>query len=373
MLTLSNSYFAIPAGGKLVLTIETAPDPTADSGVYYNEATVTPTQSYDDDAVTSGEAVSAADSGGQPYVRSSDQVVVTGGYSTTSQKWIQSIDNPDKIANSEMDNDDGVRYIVLNNEEENFRYTLEVANNLGSTMDKLLIVDVLPQSGDYAPFTVQGSTTARYSEFQVDLLDNLNLQVVLGTKKSDLDENEFYAADETIENQNTLTSGTDYTVYYSTCTSFGTGMKGNELLDLSAEDSSGNPIWTTDPTGARAIRIELSCSVPTNYVVQVSFNAKVSDADNLSNKNVAKPGEIAWNSFAYRYSTTDSSGGADPVTLWAAPRKVGIKIPESDGNYELPLTGGAGTLVHTTAGLLLSGGAACLMYKKKKRKGGCAS
>ncbi|MCD7818090.1 MAG: hypothetical protein LUH07_03445, partial [Lachnospiraceae bacterium] len=113
-LNLKAYYFAIPVGGKLELTIETEPSKPAETGVYYNEATVTPTQAYRDAAVTSGQAVSAEDSEtDHQYVSSSDYVVVTGGYSTSSQKWIQSNEDGMKIANSEMDNSDGARYIVL--------------------------------------------------------------------------------------------------------------------------------------------------------------------------------------------------------------------------------------------------------------------
>lgn len=562
-LVLTDLIFVIPAGGKLVLTIDTEPSTTPANGIYYNEATVTPVQSYNDDAVTSGQAVSAADSSsGEPYVHSSDYVFVNGGYSTSSQKWIQSNKTTSKTANSEQDNSNDVRYIVLDNEEETFRYTLEVTNKLNDiAMEKLVIVDVLPESGDYAPFTVKNSSTARYSEFQVDLLlndsggdDTVEWEVVIGTKQTVSGKLGDYAASETITgttqltrvypDNGVITADSGYVIYYSTCSDFtGEGMTTSKYAGLDATYEDGSYVWTTDPTSARSIRIEILDDIPAGSAVQISFNAKVSD----DSEDIAEPGEIAWNSFAYRYSTMSISqnartgSGTTTETLWAAPRKVGVMIPdvpklqktlsnidedktaianaqvfrflvhegnqlttqvgdepvlidytaytedeliaaldladkeyfvitltvpanstsseaidldpekaetpnynfvykagenytivelpngsdqagnnlfainymyvdedyvnededsrvdtnvltfiytsgsdyilitannvysEEEGGYELPLTGGAGTLVHTTAGLLLSGGAACLMYKKKKRKGGCAS
>ncbi len=346
-LNLQDWCFAIPVGGKLELTIDTLPSEPAETGIYYNEATVTPTQAYRDAAVTSGQAVSTEDSEtDHQYVSSSDYVVVTGGYSTSSQKWIQSNEDGTKIANSEMDNSNDVRYIVLDAETETFRYTLEASNSRSSPMENLVVVDVLPEVGDYAPFTKQNTATARYSEFQVDLLENeaaIDWEVVIGTKVTGI--TEVKAASKTITDTKTLkrveldedyktTETSGYVIYYSTtsCSSAdsgfaNSGMTSNAYADLNATYSDGSRVWTTNPAGARAIRIEILDDIPSNSAVQISFNAKVSST--TGDDNEAEPGEIAWNSFAYRYSTTITSNtGSTTDTLWAAPRKVGVMIPD---------------------------------------------
>ncbi|MCD8084602.1 MAG: hypothetical protein LUE86_14115 [Clostridiales bacterium] len=368
--------WAIPAGGKLVLTLTTKSfsDP-ADTGTYYNLATVTPTQSYEDDAVTVGEAVSTEDaSDGRPYVRSSDRVYVSNGYSTGSQKWLQSNVNPDRIARSEVDNVNGVRYILLDSSDEDFRYTLEVSNQLENPMENLVIIDTLPQSGDYKAFSMQTDATARGSEFQVDLLpkEELDWQAVVGKK---LDESEVTGkydpdlqASETIDvpEDGVLTLGKDYEVLYSIYNDFGeNGMTANDAVDSEAVDGDGNKIWTEDPAGARAVRIDFTkyinedgeYGIKPNQAVQVSFNAMIASdsnaesADSTESADLAEPGEIAWNSFSYMYTTQSVESTASTVstegtettentvstkvastrsgktTLWAAPRQVGIMTP----------------------------------------------
>lgn len=319
--------FAIPAGGRGVLTVTTkVPAGTGVStGTYYNLAKIIPTQVYEDDAVSIGDAVSAtADT--SAYVKSSDQIHVTNGYSTSAQKWIQSNDNKDRVARSET----GIHYIELDSESETFTYTLEVTNNLSSSMRNLIIVDSLPQSGDYSPFTTQNEKTERGSQFQVDFYDGA-VKVMKGVKTEEEIKDDTPAEatiDTTAKEDGNITD--KVTVLYSEYSEFGKGMSdGNKWASDSTADDGGD-FWTTDYEGARSIRIEFNEPIEKGKSVQVSFTGKICTTNEA---DIAEPGEIGWNSFAYKYTTDKSESdtsdnGSNEATLWAAPRKVGIKFPD---------------------------------------------
>ncbi|MCD8083816.1 MAG: LPXTG cell wall anchor domain-containing protein [Clostridiales bacterium] len=338
----SGDDLKIPAGGKGIMSVDTKTldTITASRGTYYNLATLTPVQSYDEKLVTIGETVSASEStSGAAYIKSSDQVHVSNGYSTNAQQWIQSMDDSSKYARSETES--GVNYINLTGTDESFTYTLEVTNNLTNPMTNLVIVDTLPETDDYAPFTVS-DRTQRYSEFQVDLLTEgtgIGWKVIKGTKSDDTDsEGKDLPASATIASTTEVPLGTGgtneyYTVHYSTSTDLGLGLTDNDSWEL-----TGSVDWTDDPTGARAVRIEIcNADIEPKQAVQVSFNAIISS----DSTDIAEPGEFGWNSFAYQYTTAkvaSATHGEDDgeakgstaatTTLWAAPRKVGVCIPD---------------------------------------------
>ncbi|MCD8083803.1 MAG: prealbumin-like fold domain-containing protein [Clostridiales bacterium] len=333
-LCFSDSVFMIPAGGRGVLTIQTAPEQTASVGTYYNLAKIIPDQSYNDAEVTIGEAVAKTDET-PAYVRSSDQISINNGYTTKAQKWIQSMDDASKVACSETTDPDSKSYLILEDENETFTYTLEVTNRLDDLqMHDLILIDTLPQNGDYAPFTVEQENTSRGSDFRVDLLEeNLGWSVVVGDKIQKDDDSGMVAARDTVVNCEEITN---YTVHYSTSVDLGLGNttegKTAARWGLESVFDDGTEFWTENPAGARAIRIEIFDNIEAGKAIQVSFHARVAtETENEAEK--AEPGEIGWNSFAYRYTTVSSESAGGDVdsdtaeVLWAAPRKVGVMIP----------------------------------------------
>ena len=282
---------AIPEGGESVLSVATRNRDTYRTSTYTNTCYVTPSQTWDENQVTTGvqEAYN-----GKPSVRSSADIAVDSAYLTASLKEVTEKSDPSNRA----DSDDEVNSIVLSSGRSPFTYTLKIQNTgeEKDVMDKLVIIDSLPEIGDHSALK---DTDPRYSEFAVWLAENPNFTVTVGG--------------ETLE-------PSAYDLQFTTKTSF------------SDDDWAGiGTGWDAASAEARAFRIILTGTVneegtysgtvvPANTLVTVSFDAMIR-AEDLTDGN-ALPGEIAWNSFGYNYRLFGSN-----VELASIPGKVGVKLP----------------------------------------------
>ena len=188
-------------------------------------------------------------------------------------------------------------------------------------MSKIVIIDDLPQPGDHSAFV---DDDKRYSDFTVSFDEsNPNFVVTLAPKKGGT--------------ERTLTLGTDYTLEISTKTEFErdkdwvgkgegwidiTSLSNEELRDLLKTARSFRVI-IVDPEGFVKKDIK-------NYLmaqqsqVHISFNAKTVDPD-------VQPGQVAWNSFGYKYQVPLTFKGTEEastyIALEAQPLNVGVRYP----------------------------------------------
>lgn len=276
-ITFPEDTLPIPTGaqGKLVLST-TANSIQANS--YTNIAILRPEQSFV--SVLEGQRVENG-----LAIQSRSEFSITAPGMTTANI---SVTQNDATASS----DGAVSRIVLDDPAGYFTYTMQVQNTLNdsNTPKKMVLLINLPETGDTYPFRTGAN---RGSEFKVSFADVLGLQVTQTAGN----------------NVQTLTENTDYTVEYSSKTTFDT---------TSMQDS-----WTGEPSGEkRALRITLNKELAPNAVISVSFNAKVNSPENL-----ALPGETAYANFAYGY-TLDDSSAQNPTWYYATPRAVGVSMPK---------------------------------------------
>ncbi len=273
---------AIPENGYGLLKLQTKSSSNHFTNtIYVNEAVFAPQQQeYDERRITQGNNITTAE-GKNAGVRNSAFVTVATGYSTSSVKTITEKGNTDNYARSDSDKN----YIMLNSRDKLFTYTLSVENNNNFPMDRLVIIDNLPEIGDNNTLV---PTDARYSEFKVRLAENPDFKVSVG---------------------DTVLDPNQYTIEYSNKTKFTPDSE-----DWSPDYKSG---WESNPSAdTRSIRLVINDKhVSGNQTAYVSFDAVIDGAV------PAKPGQTAWNSFAYSYTVNNSA------PLFAAPLKVGLRIP----------------------------------------------
>lgn len=261
------------------------------SGAYMNEVVYKP-------VATLGESVTQ----GNPYEEPEGTLVgaensaplnVSNGYSTSSDKRVVELDDQ----GGETDNDaagmSGTNTIRLASSESKFNYTLSVTNSGDSAVERLVLIDTLPEPGDTSPFD---PTAERGSAFKVSL-DSENVKVVVrdGEKATELTNGQF-------------------TVEYST---------EKEFTD---EDwaSSAKAGWNASYSEARAIRITLNDTaadggsplIPAGARVDVTFAARV-DGE-------ADPSSVAWNSFGYSYKPVDIEASMSALSM-----PVGVRVPSA--------------------------------------------
>lgn len=313
-LEFTDSNMAIPAGCEAVMGYQTVNLPNEMTNrTYANNVYVTPMVQTWSGSVNVGNYVDGVPVEGleeMPSVRNSAPFTVANGYATTSDKAITELDNEENTASSTSSKN----YIVLEDTSKLFTYTLTVDNVSDRGMDKLILIDNLPQVGDHDTFNPEGE---RESEFAVFLTDDPNFTVTVVPDSS----NATWTG-------HTLTPA-QYLIQYSTKTEFDTN-------DWSGSDEG----WTTyqdgaDLSGARSIRLVIlddeGTLIPANANIKLTFAAKADEN--------AKAGEYAWNSFGYHYSMVNSE-----TELEAAPLEVGVAITgkpiiykstvDEDGNPE---------------------------------------
>lgn len=296
----SKNEFAINPGCKAVLTIYTkmkAGTTGADyMGSFLNRAQLWPKQDFKEADVIHGEF---SQNGSDKWLEDSDTVSVMGGYATSSYKTIAEVGNGGNWGVSDgAPVGEGVdRYIIVSGRDKQVRYTLNVTNLTQTPLINFTLIDSLPAVGDRGTWD---DANQRYSEFSVSLAEAPQFQVNILRNSG-----------------KTETLGSDkYEVSYS------------ERRDFTADDWNGDGNWGIDnPEDAESFQISLGQStvLQKGDRLEISFTADIgADAD---------PGEIAWNSFGYRYyKAKEEENGSFSKTesyLTAAPPKVGVKIPEA--------------------------------------------
>ncbi len=277
----------IPAGGSSVVTVHTRrTDNQLENKVFVNTCFITPMSQTWDNTTNKGNMTTLDDvfsEDNKPTVRNSAPVTTAYGYVTSSLKSVEEkADTSNKATCNETPN-----YIVLPGKDSLFTYTLSVDAPDNAAMDKLILIDGLPDVGDHSAFQTDDP---RYSEFRVAFADTPNVTVTVTEQ------------DGTVK---TLTSE-QYTVEYSDKTEFG------------EEDWKGTSAWNESSANARSLRVKIEDTagtlIPAKSKVSVRFDAKI--------QGEPQPGQIAWNSFGYHYSVVGDSN-----ELEAAPLKVGVMIP----------------------------------------------
>lgn len=286
----ADATLSIPEGGYVELSISSCnPTTSFQNAVYLNRAMLTPNvQSFSN----VGQGSMVRDSEGTPVaVENSAPVTVSYGFSTSSEKRVQEKDSPqENVAASS-----GNQKIYLNGTDSIFTYTLSVSNDTPNSMTRLVLIDSLPQVSDTSPFN---SNVARGSEFRVDLSGEPNFALTVVRENG-----EILELDESC-----------YTIEFSTDTQFG----GPQSADWKGMTQNTAAHWTSDPAGARAIRLvirdDTGTVIPPNAKVYFSFDACVAGE--------ALPGQAAWNSFGYHYALMNST-----QEMEAMPLPVAVAIP----------------------------------------------
>ena len=319
--TVNKAIYAIPAGGYSILTVGTTANKDIKAGMYLNDAYIIPSdlqQDFNQNYVSQGKPVELD---AKNAVKSTAPVNLYTGQPTLSYKEIEEVLNEENRADSR--NPDS-NYILLSDKTKTFRYTLNITNSGDKPMDKLVVIDNLPQLDDNVTVaTADGNTLRddlkRYSEFKVSLAkDDPNFEIKI--VKDD-------------GSSRTLTKEVDYKVQYSTKTGDFTS---SDWLDKDAPDS---PDWKPnredltdgDPRSVRFVIEkdgEGNSIVTSGDTVKISFDAVINDEN-------AKPSQTAWNSFGYSYSVND-------LTAKAAPLNVGVRIPSAPQIKKAIVTGRGG-------------------------------
>lgn len=286
-INFSDKAFSIPENGGYVDVTLSSKNVTSvyENTVYTNHAYLIPnSQEYD----SAAQGSLLYEDGKTAGVVNTSPATVSTGYSTSSVKRVEETGRSDNSTDSNAVK----KYIVLGSKTSTFRYTLSVTNDTSFGMTKLVLIDSLPQKGDYSPFD---KNAARMSEYKVSLDDDPQFAVTVITESGD-----SYSLDSQY-----------YTVEYSSS------------QDFSADDWSGASQWqewTADASDVRSIRLNINddggTQIPAKSSVEFSFTAKADD-ENL------KPGITAWNSFGYHYGLTGIG-----YELEAMPLEVGVKIPD---------------------------------------------
>ena len=292
---------SIPEGGYVDLYLSSYnPTNQYKNTVYTNQAFLTPNrQTFS--KVGQG-SMERAEDGTPESAKNSSPVTITFGYATGSRKGVSEKSNPENMA---VSTDPDNNYILLSKEDGVFTYELTVTNDTDKAMEKLILIDRLPEEGDTSPFD---STVERLSEFSVSLAENPNVTVKVKTK-----EGEVYELTEE-----------DYSIEYSKKTVFTeedwNGADSGNVENVSASENGGNGTdsWSSRKEGARSMRVLIRDAqgrrIPAKSEVTVSFDCIINDD--------GKAGEIAWNSFGYHYKLLDLG-----QELEAMPLSVGVKIP----------------------------------------------
>ena len=287
----------IPGKGSATLSLSTQNSTNKyKNTTYVNKCYITPEiQQYDGELVSQGTNL---EHHGKPSVRNRAWIQVVYGYTTSSEKKVEEVGKPENSAVSHEEKN----YILLPEGDSLFRYTLTVDNTMANKkgMEKLVMIDSLPQAGDHNPFTQE---EPRGSEFQVGLAEDPEFQV-------------------TIRNNGvkTVLPDSSYRLEYSSKTDFvEADWKGEETADWSS---------SMNPSEARSFRIVIldergaggSDLIPEGASVDVAFTGEVSSD---GNGEAPMPGGTAWNGFGYRYKLK----GVDSE-LESTPLNVGVRLPD---------------------------------------------
>ncbi len=288
IVTFADEVFTIVPDGVSLFDVSSTLNPKAPEqdkiGTFNNTAYLIPTQEFE----TTAPYGERTDYLGEEAVENFAQITTYSESPTSSYKKIEEVgvDTNCGYSNRPLNNK-----IFVDSADKNVKYTLTVVNGKDAKpMKKLVLIDNLPDVGD--TMTIQN--TPRKSEFKVSLAEKPEFTV-------------------TVTHQNgqkeTLTANSDFTVEYRLNTNYA---KNN--ISQSPDWQGGNgDAWKANAAEARSFRVVITRQIQPGDTVEISFKAKIDGS--------AKPGQIAWNSFAYSFTTNDSSW------LFAAPKEVGVGLP----------------------------------------------
>ena len=230
-------------------------------------------------------------------IRSSANVMVSYGYSTSSSIAVSQTDPADHTVYSTSSNAADTT-TVLPNKNSKVHYTLTVDNtvyiNNPQALTKLVLINNLPQEGDHNPFQ---DDDMRGSEYQMSLTAD----------------NKFIVKVSVLQDDGTFKTEEIDPKYIK--------IQYSKDVNFNGDDWNGeNPgKWTTNPEGARSFRIIINdpsgAAMPAHSKVTVEYDAKADTPNSID------PGQTAYNSFGYHYEVTRGAA------LEAAPSGVGLRTP----------------------------------------------
>ena len=281
----------------------------------YNTATLIPADnSYDETLISKGSHIMQ---NGENYgVRDSAFISTDVTFPTTSSK---EISIKETAGSGEITVDalgsDSSNAVLINDYTKSVTYTLTVNNAESAIMNKLVIIDNLPQVGD---MNTLSDKISRDSAFRVNLSATPNFKVLMNGSE--------LASDR-------------YVIEYS--------MKSGNFTDEDWEGAGeGWTEWSEELSAEqiseiRSIRIVIddgtvvdeentvttvgdsNMSIPAGATISLSFDAVIDTG--ATGENAAEAGETAWNTFGYQYLVIGDDNKAN--YLFAAPLKVGLSIP----------------------------------------------
>lgn len=225
-------------------------------------------------------------------VKNADYVFGSEKYISTSYQKIQEKDDENNYGLSyygkEKDYEEGNKnYIVVDDKKDTVTYTLRVNNMSEKNFEKVAIINKLPDINDVG---VVNNEEKRNSEFEVKLAEDPDFKInILDYEGNKQEIFEAY-----------------YEIKYSDETEF-------TDEDWNGTEDTGK--WYEEKTeNTQSFRVQFTDDfiLPAKYTIQVEFDGNIQEG--------AEPGQIAWNSFAYRYYIDNRS-------LTPEPPKVGVKIP----------------------------------------------
>ena len=322
----NSELLGIPAGGKASFTLSSQIPYNSDNGrfeyefgTYRNRAYAYPENEFNANRVNIGSVVTDTDGEGVG-VSSLALVNVHNGFPTESYN---EVCKKAGEGEDDADVDYGTTYpgsksdrIHLDDTSDEFEYRLYVHNMSDAKgMNDLVIIDILPHLEDA---DVLASANKRGSKFLVNFAEDPNVRVYIA-KKENLET--ITMGDGRIKlSDDMLLDTSSYTVGYS---------KTDSADMLTTGDWDGRSVWNNSSAGMSAVRIHINDKnkIKAGDIVIVVFDAVVNTDSESDKDDTADPGEIAWNSFGYRY--TYSVGGEESSELHAsaAPLNVGVSIP----------------------------------------------
>lgn len=292
-----NSIFDIPSRGSMTLEYETRDMSGNETNyrTYYNEAWLTPSQSFTNVAQGRDTTLDGAHS-----VYDTEPVNLVTGYTTISEKTVTEVADPTNTASSS----DSVNYIDLPGIGSLFDYGLMVTGPAEKAMTDFVLIDNLPEVNDHVTFV---DSVPRNSPFKVSLAETPNFRLYLRS----VNDTDYVPFEEFVNREENKDKDVTYTIEYAE--------KNGEFDDKDwrgqqnyYNNDTTKPVWLNTPDAdTRSIRLRMS-NVPANTRIKLVFTAKI-DGE-------AEPGTIAWNNFGYSYKV-------DADWLNATPPNVGIRVP----------------------------------------------
>jgi uncharacterized repeat protein (TIGR01451 family) len=302
--------YAIPAGDYAEVTVITQYTSAGFQGQLTNEAYFEPRQKCDYNGVQRGQLEKNAEGSQYIGVSSGDYVNMYGDGATISYKQVTEEDDFSNTAYG-YNISTGHNFITISDKLDTFRYTASVTNVSKSSLYSYTMIDTLPAPNDTG---VVNASEQRDSEYTINLSENPNFVIVLTGKDSNGETKEIKLDPD------------DYQLNYSDKTTF-------TIADWAGDESDAWKI--AKPEAAKSFRVILipdkvvnklvavgvstsNAVLPSNWNLKVSFTCTAGEG--------AAPGDIAWNSFGYRYAYVNDLKDRSSY-LTAEPPKVGVKIP----------------------------------------------